>query len=98
MLTVEDDELSVGDNEDVLSEAAKRWMRYVHMGGLWMITWLDLDFVMCATAGQLRSSERAQVLAGVTSTKDFNIFICYCYIHVLPIKTNPMIYNMLYKI
>ena len=55
-----------------------------------MITWLDLDFVMCATA--------SRVLADVTGAKNFDIFICYYHIRVLPIKTNLMIYNMTYKI
>ena len=57
---------------------------------------IRLDFVMCATArSRLRSSER---FAGVTSAKNFQIFICYYHIRVLPIKTNLMIYNMTYKI
>ena len=95
MLAAGDDELSVRDDDDALSEAAGREMRYTR--GVWMITWLDLDFVMCATASRPQSSE-IQVLADVTGAKNFDIFICYCYIRVLPIKTNPMIYNMLYKI
>jgi hypothetical protein len=59
---------------------------------------VGLGLVMCSTASWLRSSERAQKLAGVASAKNLDIFIYYCYIHVLLIKTNSMIYNMLYKI
>ena len=49
-------------------------------------------------ASWLRVSKRALVIAGAAHAKDLHNFIFYCYIHVILVKTNPMIYNMLYKL
>jgi len=38
------------------------------------------------------------VIAGAAHAKELHNFIFYCYIHVLLVKTNTMIYNMLYKL
>jgi len=38
------------------------------------------------------------VIAGAARAKELHNFIFYCYIHVLLVKTNTMIYNMLYKL
>ena len=48
-------------------------------------------------ASRLRVSRRALVIAGAAHAKELHNFIFYCYIHVL-VKTNTMIYNMLYKL
>jgi len=51
-----------------------------------------------APASQLRVSKRALVIAGATCAKEPYNFIFCCYIYVLLVKTNPMVYNMLYKL
>jgi len=38
------------------------------------------------------------VIAGAAHAKELHNYIFYCYIHVLLVKTNTMIYNMLYKL
>jgi len=53
---------------------------------------------MGAPASRLWVSKRALVIAGATHAKEPHNFIFCCYIHVLLIKTNPMVYNMLYKL
>jgi len=53
---------------------------------------------MGAPASQLWVSKRALVIAGAACAKEPHNFIFCCYIHVLLIKTNPMVYNMLYKL
>jgi len=50
-----------------------------------------------APASRLRVSKRALMIAGAAHAKELYNFIFYCYIHVLLVKTNPMIYNMIYK-
>jgi len=49
-------------------------------------------------ASRLWVSRRALVIAGAACAKELYNFIFYCYIHVLLVKTNTMIYNMLYKL
>jgi hypothetical protein len=94
VLAVGHDELGVGDDDD---EAAEGWGTRV---GTWEITWSVLD-LSCArlsvAASRLRASERAQYFLRAASTKYIYIFKFYCYICILLIKTNSMIYNMLYK-
>jgi len=48
-------------------------------------------------ASRLRVSRRA-LIAGAARAKELHNFIFYCYIYVLLVKTNTMIYNMLYKL
>ena len=50
-----------------------------------------------APASWLWVSKRALMIAGAARAKELYNFIFYCYIHVLLVKTNPMIYNMIYK-
>ena len=38
------------------------------------------------------------MIAGAVHAKELHNVIFYCYIHVLLVKTNTMIYNMLYKL
>ena len=62
---------------------------------------VGLGLVMCkasVAASRLRVSERTQALAGGTRAKNWFNFIFDCHIRILLIKTNSMIYNMLYKI
>jgi hypothetical protein len=94
MLAVGYDELSMGDNDD---EAAEGWGMRI---GTWEITWsvLDLSYArLSVVASWLWAFKRAQYFLRVASTKYIYIFKFYCYICILLIKTNSMIYNMLYK-
>jgi len=78
--------LAVGDNE--LSRA-RRWAHVV----------LGCRGVsLGAPASQLWVFKRALVIAGAARAKEPHNFIFCCYIHVLLVKTNPMVYNMLYKL
>jgi len=98
VLAVGDDELGVGDEEDASSEAAEgRGTRGRTLGD----HVVGLGLVMCkasVAASRLRVSERTQALAGGTRAKNWFNFIFDCHIRILLIKTNSMIYNMLYKI
>ena len=49
-------------------------------------------------AGRLRAPGRGRHFSGVAGAKELHKWICNHYIRVLLIKTNRMIYNMLYKI
>jgi len=49
-------------------------------------------------AGRLRAPGRGRHFSGVAGAKELHKWICNHYICVLLIKTNRMIYNMLYKI
>ena len=98
MLAVGHDELSVGDNEDVSSEAAEGWCtRWGTVGNhvvcLGLVMWH-----VGVPASQLRVSERSSGTCRHADAKIINWSICNHYICILLIKTNPMIYNMLYKI
>ena len=48
-------------------------------------------------ASRLQASKRPWQLLGPCVPRNFIIFILFHYIHVLLVKTNRMIYNMLYK-
>jgi len=48
-------------------------------------------------ASRLQVSKRPWRLLGPHVPRNFIIFILFRYIHVLLVKTNQMIYNMLYK-
>jgi len=88
----------MGDNKDALSEAAEGRGTHGRTLGDHMV---GLGLVMCkasVAASQLRVSERTQALAGGTHAKNWFNFIFDCHIRILLIKTNSMIYNMLYKI
>jgi hypothetical protein len=95
VLVVGSDELTVGDDKDTSSEAAEGWgMRRrtlgYHVVGPGLVMWSRL-----ARPGLPR---RPRYIAEAASTKNFHICTCFCHICVLLINTNPMIYNMLYKI
>ena len=49
-------------------------------------------------AGWLQAPGRGRYFSGVAGAKELHKWICNHYIHVLLIKTNQMVYNMLYKI
>ena len=53
---------------------------------------------MGALASWLWVSKRALGIAGAARAKELHNFIFCCYIHVLLVKTNLMVYNMLYKL
>jgi len=98
VLAVGDNELGIGDDEDASSEAAEG--RGTH-GRTLRDHVVGLGLVMCkvsVAASRLQVSERTQALAGGTCAKNWFNFIFDCHIRILLIKTNSMIYNMLYKI
>ena len=82
----------MGDNEDMLSEAAEgrgtcaRTLED-HVVGLGLVMWHVVTRL--ASSGFPRGG---QALAGAAGAWNFHKYICYHHIHVLLIKTNPMIY------
>ena len=69
---------------------------------MWCGRALEDHVVGCAKvstpAGWLWAPGRGRHFSGVAGAKELHKWICNHYIHVLLIKTNRMIYNMLYKI
>ena len=94
MLTVGDDELDVGGDDDALLEAAG-WQC---MHGRSSIDHMaSLGHVMWQAASQLWILGRGRHFFWGCSAEKVHKYIYKHYIHVLLIKTNSMIYNLLHK-
>jgi hypothetical protein len=85
VLTVGDNELGVGDDEDASSEAAEGCGTHARMLRDHMVDWASW------LAGP-RFLRGAQALSVAVGAKKFHKCICHHHIRVLLRKTNPMIY------